>query len=151
MEIFVKLKDASNSHSILHQQKNLFGKKVEKVLKDVYVSKLLKDGVIVEAKETEYDAWVKNNPVEVSAEEKAIEDNKVDENKDSEDFKQLVDEANKEFSELAEKFIDQGIVTKDSKGFKLESEYIGKKKNEVAKSLSELPAEKLEELKALLD
>ncbi|HOZ81948.1 MAG TPA: hypothetical protein PLJ18_11530 [Niabella sp.] len=149
MEIFVKLKDASNSHSILHQQKNLFGKKVEKVLKDVYVSKLLKDGVIVEAKETEYDAWVKSNPVEVSAEEKAIEDNKVSEKSEVEKTEETT--ADETFVDLAEKFIDQGIVTKDSKGYKLESEYIGKKKNDVAKSLSELPAEKLEELKALLD
>lgn len=147
MEIYIRLKDKSGSHNILHQQKALFGTKVEKVLKDSYVGKLLKDGVVEEVKESDYNAYQKlmeDKSTKAKSETTEVVKDKV------EDTGATSGGVDAEFTDLADKFIDQGIITKDSKGYKLDNEYIGKKPADVAVSVSKLTEEKLAELKALL-
>ena len=146
MEIYIRLKDKSGSHNILHQQKALFGTKVEKVLKDSYVGKLLKDGVVEEVKESDYNAYQKlmeDKSTKAKTETTEVVKDKVEDTGAGSGV-------DAEFTDLADKFIDQGIITKDSKGYKLDNEYIGKKPADVAVSISKLSEEKLAELKALL-
>lgn len=102
--IYVKMRDKNNSHWIPTQNVSLSGSKVIEVEKDEFVSKSLRQNVIVEATEKEFEEFSKG----------------VEPTKD-----EVTETKRENFSELFNKALEKDIIKKTEDGYFYKEELIG--------------------------